>query len=98
LRLDPIVVDALGENDRSATGYLPKAEFEAVADDFLSVRDASVSGRERAADAQRRIVQAVENVISFASTEGNTAIVSHGDVREILLYRLKRVPVNQGED
>ena len=29
-------VAALGENDRSATGYLPKMEFEATADAFFA--------------------------------------------------------------
>src|SRR5262245_31461826 len=32
LGLTPVVIEALGENDRSATGYLPKSEFESVAD------------------------------------------------------------------
>ena len=33
----PVTVDEdLGENDRSATGYLPPAEFEAVADQFFA--------------------------------------------------------------
>ena len=36
LRLTPIILADLGENDRSATGYLPKAEFEALADAFFS--------------------------------------------------------------
>ena len=30
------VVDGLGENDRSATGYLPKQEFEATVDAFFA--------------------------------------------------------------
>src|ERR1700682_2530115 len=32
----PHLLAALGENDRSATGYLPKAEFEATADAFFA--------------------------------------------------------------
>lgn len=33
----PVAIDErLGENDRSATGYLPPAEFEAVADEFFA--------------------------------------------------------------
>ena len=40
LRLTPIIRADLGENDRSATGYLPKAEFEAMADAFFSRPDA----------------------------------------------------------
>ena len=56
LGLTPIVIDGLGENDRSSTGYLPKAEFEAVADAFFARPEESVRGWERAVDAQRRIV------------------------------------------
>jgi uncharacterized protein YhfF len=43
-------VAALGENDRSATGFLPKVEFEAVADQFFAKPDESVRGWERAID------------------------------------------------
>ena len=32
------VIAALGENDRSSTGFLPKAEFEATADVLCSTR------------------------------------------------------------
>ena len=50
--LSPAVVNELGKNDRSATGYLPKVEFEVVADAFFAHPDKSVRGWERAADAQ----------------------------------------------
>ena len=60
LGISPVAIEDLGENDRSATGYLPRTEFEAVADEFFARPDASVRGWERAADAQRRIVRAVE--------------------------------------
>lgn len=36
LGLSPVVVAELGENDRSATGYLPKVEFEVTADAFFA--------------------------------------------------------------
>ena len=36
------------ENDRSAPGYLPREEFEAVADTFFADLDASVRGWETA--------------------------------------------------
>lgn len=49
------VIDSLGENDRSATGYLPKQEFEATADAFFAEPQISVRGWEPAADAQTRI-------------------------------------------
>src|ERR1700722_17895020 len=36
LGLSLVILDGLGENDRSSTGYLPKAEFEIVADAFFA--------------------------------------------------------------
>jgi broad specificity phosphatase PhoE len=94
----PIVVEGLGENNRSATGYLPKAEFEAVANEFFACPEESVRGWERAADAQRRIVDAVERVISMAPNEGDIAIVSHGGVGALLLCHLKGVSITRSED
>ena len=98
LGLRPVIVAGLGENDRSATGYLPKAEFEAVADAFFARPEESVLGWERAVDAQRRIVDAVEHVISVAPAEGDIAIVSHGGVGALLLCHLKGVSISRRED
>ncbi len=74
----------LGENDRSATGFLPPAEFERVADAFFAQPQQSVRGWERAADAQRRIVAAVERIAGSSPAEGTVAIVSHGAVGTLL--------------
>ena len=92
------VLDALGENDRSATGYLPKAEFEAVADAFFAQPEVSVRGWERAADAQRRIVQAVAQAIRMAPAAGDLAIVSHGGVGALLLCHLRGVAISRAAD
>jgi broad specificity phosphatase PhoE len=86
----------LGENDRSGTGYLPPAEFEAVADEFFARPDESVRGWERAVDAQRRIVGAVERALSAAA--GDLAIVSHGGVGALLLCHLLGVPIDRRYD
>lgn len=98
LGLRRIVVEALGENDRSATGYLPKGEFEAVADAFFAQPDDSVRGWERARDAQRRIVDAVERAISMSVADGDIAIVSHGGVGTLFLCHLKGVAISRSED
>jgi broad specificity phosphatase PhoE len=98
LGLRRIVVEALGENDRSATGYLPKSEFEAVADAFFAQPDDSVRGWERARDAQRRIVDAVERAISMSVADGDIAIVSHGGVGTLFLCHLKGVAISRSED
>jgi broad specificity phosphatase PhoE len=98
LCLQPAVIEGLGENDRSATGYLPRREFEAVADEFFARPQQSVRGWERAADAQRRIVAAVEHAIAQAPAEGDIAIISHGGVGALLLCHLKGVPIARTED
>ena len=98
LGISPVAIEGLGENDRSATGYLPRTEFEAVADEFFAQPDVSVRGWERAADAQRRIVRAVERAVSLASTDGDVAIVSHGGVGALLLCHLKGVPISRDAD
>jgi broad specificity phosphatase PhoE len=98
LSLSPVIIADLGENNRSATGYLPKAEFEAVADRFFANPDESVRGWERAIDAQRRIVRAMDRVIAMAPADGDIAIVSHGGVGTLLLCHLKGIPISRTED
>jgi broad specificity phosphatase PhoE len=98
LGCNPMVIAELGENDRSATGYLPKPEFEAVADEFFARPEESVRGWERAIDAQRRIVGAVERSLSLVRSAGDVAIVSHGGVGALLLAHLKAVPICRDED
>ena len=80
----------LGENDRSATGYLPRAEFEAVADLFFARPNESVRGWERAVDAQRRIIEGVDRVLAAtAGCRGDIAIVGHGGVGTLLFCHLR---------
>ncbi len=50
---------AMGENDRSSTGFLPPDAFEKAADEFFARPEASFNGWERAVDAQARISRAV---------------------------------------
>jgi len=80
-------VAGLGENDRSATGYLPRDVFEALADAFFASPDTSVRGWERAVDA-----------ILAAPPPGPIAIVSHGGVGALLLCRLIGVPISRAQD
>jgi broad specificity phosphatase PhoE len=93
----PLHLATLGENDRSATGYLPKAEFEAAADAFFAQSHDSVRGWETAIDAQRRIIEAVA-IVAAASPRGDVAIVSHGGVGALLLCWLKACPISRAED
>jgi broad specificity phosphatase PhoE len=76
---------ALGENDRSATGFIPEPAFSRVASTFFANPDASIRGWERARDAQARIVAAVDRVIAKSPGAGEIAIVTHGGVATLLL-------------
>ena len=88
----------LGENDRSATGYLPKEEFERVADAFFARPTESVRGWERAVDAQARIVAAVDTVLKAAPPSGDIAIVAHGGVGALLLCALEGMAISRSQD
>jgi broad specificity phosphatase PhoE len=82
------VDEALGENDRSATGYIAPPEFWEVVDQFFARPHESIRGWERAADAQSRIVGAVRRIAQH-SNEGDIAIVSHGGVATLLMAYLR---------
>jgi broad specificity phosphatase PhoE len=68
-----------------------------VADTFFAYPQESVRGWERAVDAQRRIIGAVDRAIA-RSVGGDVAIVSHGGVGALLLCHLKGLPISRGED
>jgi broad specificity phosphatase PhoE len=91
------IVVELGENDRSATGFLEPDVFEATADRFFAEPERSIDGWETAAAAQARIVAAVERVLAD-SPPGNVAIVSHGAVGTLLQCALRGVPITRELD
>ena len=97
LGLEPQLHPGLGENDRSATGYLPKPAFEALADAFFANPSLSMQGWERAVDAQTRIVGAVRAVLA-AAPAGDVAIISHGGVGALLLCHLRGTPISRAAD
>jgi len=87
----------LGENNRAATGYLPREEFEATADLFFEHPDRSVRGWEPARAAQARIVDAIDGILK-AAPPVNMAVIAHGGVGALLLCKLKGVPISRAED
>lgn len=91
-------VAELGENDRSATGFVPPAEFEQLADAFFAEPDVSVRGWERARDAQARIVAAVARVAQQARSVQSVAIVSHGAVGTLLYCHLAGIAIDRRWD
>ena len=92
------VVPDLHENDRSATGFLPPALFEATADRFFAQPEQSIDGWERAVDAQARIAACVDGIVRDDRTDGAIAIVAHGGVGALLLCRLLGVPISRTLD
>ncbi|MBB6050135.1 histidine phosphatase family protein [Armatimonas rosea] len=91
-------LEALGENDRSATGFLPPDEFEQVANVFFAHPEQSVRGWETARAAQNRIVSAVEALVAADPTDGPIAIVSHGAVGTLLYCHLTGEPISRRWD
>ena len=85
------------ENDRSATGFLPPEEFEAVADRFFAEPQASVRGWERAIDAQARIVAEVEAVLACEAT-GDILCVGHGAVGTLLYCHYANLAIDRAHD
>lgn len=95
--IDPAARADMHENDRSATGYLEPAEFEATADAFFAQPTSSIRGWERAADAQARIVGAVRGVVAGARA-GDILFVGHGAVGTLLLCHLLEEPILRQRD
>ena len=89
--------EAMHENDRSATGYLPPAEFQRVADDFFAQPEISIRGWERAIDAQARILREV-NIVLARALEGDVLFVGHGGVGTLLLCSLMRAEISRVHD
>lgn len=100
LGLDVEVRPGTGENDRSATGFLPPAEFEAMADRFFDEPEVSAEGWERAVDAQRRIVDALADLLDPAGEGGaeSTVVVGHGGVGTLWCCWLADQPISREHD
>jgi broad specificity phosphatase PhoE len=92
------VIANFGENDRSATGYLAKDEFEATANTFFARPQESIRGWEPAEDAQARIISAVDEAFSKAPAHDNIAIVGHGGTGTLLYCHLAGLPIDRQYD
>lgn len=97
LGIAPDIREKTHENDRSATGFLPPPEFEAVADQFFAHPETSIRGWERAIDAQARIRAEVDDVLSRHDA-GDIAFVGHGGVGTLLLLSLTGRAISRSAD
>jgi broad specificity phosphatase PhoE len=89
--------DAMHENNRSATGFLPPDEFESVANQFFAKPNNSIRGWECARDAQTRIVREAEIVLHRAH-EGHVLFVGHGAVGTLLLCHYGGLEISRVHD
>ena len=88
---------AMHENDRTATGFLPAGEFEAVANAFFARPSVSVRGWESAAEAQARIVREVETVLE-RNLAGDMLVVGHGAVGTLLFCHYANLAISRVHD
>ncbi len=85
-----------GETDRSATGFVPHERHEQLADRFFAAPADSAEGWETANAAQRRIVDAVADLLVDAAHD--TVIVGHGAVGTLLMLHLTGEPIDRAHD
>lgn len=97
LRIELEVKPRMHENDRSATGFLPPAEFEMVADQFFANPAKSIRGWETAQAAQARIVSEVATCLEGHGT-GDVLFVGHGGVGTLLLSAIRGVEISRRYD
>lgn len=98
LGLVPDRRDDMGENDRSATGFLREAEFQSTADAFFAAPDRSVRGWERAVDAQARICAAARREVAHHAGPGDLLLVGHGAVGTLLWCDRAGLPIDRRHD
>ncbi len=92
------IIEAMHENDRSATGFLTPPEFEKAADWFFAHPHESFKGWERAIDAQARIISNVEDVLARHDPQMPIAFVGHGGVGTLLKCHLQGKPIARQGD
>jgi broad specificity phosphatase PhoE len=85
----------LGENDRSATGYIAPPEFWEVVREFFGRPHESIRGWERAIDAQARIVNAIGRILREDETSDDIIVVSHGAVGCLLTAHLQKEEIGR---
>lgn len=90
-------IETLGENDRSATGYLSAPEFERQVDRFFGEPDASADGWETARAAQSRIVKAVEGIL-MGTGAGPSIFCGHGGVGTLLKCHIAGRSIARSQD
>jgi len=97
LGITPEALPGFGENDRSATGYLPEHEFWPIVEAFFSRPDDSVRGWETARHAQDRIVEAVRAALRSSQKDELVLVIGHGGVGSLLYASLAGLQIGAKE-
>jgi broad specificity phosphatase PhoE len=92
------IIEGMHENDRSGTGYLPQLEFQKAADWFFAHPTESFHGWETAANAQARIVAAIDAVLATHHPKLPIAFIGHGGVGTLLKCHLLGQPIGRSGD
>lgn len=98
LGIEPEVAEGLGEIDRSVPGYVPAERFEELANLCFAKPEESAEGWERAIDAQKRIVEAVNRVLAGHDPNAPIGIVGHGGVGTLLKSHLAHRAISRAGD
>ena len=88
----------MGENDRSATGFLPPELFEDTANRFFAQPQTSIDGWEQAIDAQNRIVTAIGEAQASMPPNAYGVFCGHGAVGTLLKCFVGGRPIARSED
>ncbi len=95
----PVLLDhAMGENDRSSTGFLPPSLFEDHADRFFASPYESIEGWEKAVDAQSRIVGSVRMALGSVPGDAQVIFCGHGAVGTLLKCHVAGRRIDRSED
>jgi len=97
LGIEAEVRSRVGENDRSATGPLPAAEFERLADQFFARPHERIRGWESAIEAQLRIVTELADLLNAAQSF-DLAVIGHGGVGTLWYCHLAGLPIDRRYD
>lgn len=99
LDLDTALDDDLAEIDRSSTGFVEGERYAEITERFFAAPEASADGWERAADAQARVLAALDRIeTAAAGLEQDVMVLAHGAVGALTLAARLGEPIAQALD